>query len=387
MQKPSQKPHYPFFSSGPCAKPPGWSFDKLKGAALSRSHRSKPAVAKLQEVIDKSRSLLQIPDDYLIGIVPASDTGALEMAMWCLLGQRGVEVYSWENFGHDWNIDVGEQLPLDDKILIKSDYGDIPDFSNSNPDNDIVFTWNGTTAGVRIKNTDWISSERKGLTICDATSAVFSMEMDWPKLDVVTYSWQKVLGSEAAHGMLILSPRAVERLESYTPPWPIPKIFRLAQNQKLISGIFSGATINTPSMISVEDVLNSLNWSIEIGGLSKLIEISENNLSLVNDWVENSNNFEFLAKDPDTRSCTSICIIPKDEWFKSLDHETKSKFMAEVCVELESNEAGFDLNSYKTAPPGIRIWGGSTVENKNVELVLPWIDWAYQSIKERHQGA
>jgi phosphoserine aminotransferase len=387
MQKPSQKPHYPFFSSGPCAKPPGWSFDKLKGAALSRSHRSKPAVAKLQEVIDKSRSLLQIPDDYLIGIVPASDTGALEMAMWCLLGQRGVEVYSWENFGHDWNIDVGEQLPLDDKILIKSDYGDIPDFSNSNPDNDIVFTWNGTTAGVRIKNTDWISSERKGLTICDATSAVFSMEMDWPKLDVVTYSWQKVLGSEAAHGMLILSPRAVERLESYTPPWPIPKIFRLAQNQKLISGIFSGATINTPSMISVEDVLNSLNWSIEIGGLSKLIEISENNLSLVNDWVENSNNFEFLAKDPDTRSCTSICIIPKDEWFKSLDQETKSKFMAEVCVELESNEAGFDLNSYKTAPPGIRIWGGSTVENKNVELVLPWIDWAYQSIKERHQGA
>ena len=387
MQKPSQKPHYPFFSSGPCAKPPGWSFDKLKGAALSRSHRSKPAVAKLQEVIDKSRSLLQIPDDYLIGIVPASDTGALEMAMWCLLGQRGVEVYSWENFGHDWNIDVGEQLPLDDKILIKSDYGDIPDFSNSNPDNDIVFTWNGTTAGVRIKNTDWISSERKGLTICDATSAVFSMEMDWPKLDVVTYSWQKVLGSEAAHGMLILSPRAVERLESYTPPWPIPKIFRLAQNQKLISGIFSGATINTPSMISVEDVLNSLNWSIEIGGLSKLIEISENNLSLVNDWVENSNDFEFLAKDPDTRSCTSICIIPKDEWFKSLDQETKSKFMTEVCGELESNEAGFDLNSYKTAPPGIRIWGGSTVENKNVELVLPWIDWAYQSIKERHQSA
>ena len=387
MQKPLQKPHYPFFSSGQCAKPPGWSFDKLKGAELSRSHRSKPAVAKLQEVIDKSRSVLQIPDDYLIGIVPASDTGALEMAMWCLLGQRGVEVYSWENFGHDWNIDVGEQLPLKDKILVKADYGDIPDFSNSNPDNDIVFTWNGTTAGVRIKNTDWISSERKGLTICDATSAVFSMEMDWPKLDVLTYSWQKVLGSEAAHGMLILSPRAVERLESYTPSWPIPKIFRLAQNQKLISGIFSGTTINTPSMISVEDVLNSLNWSIEIGGLSKLIEISENNLSLVNDWVENSNNFEFLAKDPDTRSCTSICIVPKDEWFKSLDQETKTKFMSEVCGELESNEAGFDLNSYKTAPPGIRIWGGSTVENKNVELVLPWIDWAYQSIKERHQGA
>ena len=387
MEKPNQKPHYPYFSSGPCAKPPGWSFEKLKGAELSRSHRSKPAVAKLQEVINKSRSILQIPDDYLIGIVPASDTGALEMAMWCLLGQRGVEVYSWENFGHDWNIDVGEQLPLKDKVLVKADYGDIPDFSNSNPDNDIVFTWNGTTAGVRIKNTDWISNDRKGLTICDATSAVFSMEMDWPKLDVVTYSWQKVLGSEAAHGMLILSPRAVERLESYTPSWPIPKIFRLAKNQKLISGIFSGTTINTPSMISVEDVLNSLNWSTEIGGLKKLIEISENNLSIVNNWIETSENFEFLAKDPNTRSCTSICIIPKDEWFKSLDDNKKKEFMSKVCSELENNEAGYDLNSYKPAPPGIRIWGGSTVENTNVELVLPWIDWAYSLIKERYKSA
>ena len=272
MEKPAQKPHYPYFSSGPCAKPPGWSFDNLKNAALSRSHRSGAAVKKLQEVIDKSRQLLEIPDDYLIGIVPASDTGAVEMAMWCMLGQRGVEVYSWENFGHDWNIDAGEQLPLKDKKLIKAEYGELPDFSDSNSDNDIVFTWNGTTAGVRIKNTDWISDQRKGLTICDATSAVFSMHMDWHKLDVITYSWQKVLGSEAAHGMLILSPRAVERLETFTPPWPIPKIFRLANNQKLISGIFSGATINTPSMISVEDVLNSLNWGLELGGLNKLID-------------------------------------------------------------------------------------------------------------------
>ena len=385
MEKPTSKPHYPYFSSGPCAKPPGWSLDKLKDAALSRSHRSGAAVKKLQEVINKSREILQIPDDYLIGIVPASDTGAVEMAMWCMLGQRGVEVYSWENFGHDWNIDAGEQLPLDNKILVKADYGDIPDFSKSNPDNDIVFTWNGTTAGVRIKNTDWISDDRKGLTICDATSAVFSMEMDWPKLDVVTYSWQKVLGSEAAHGMLILSPRAVERLESYTPPWPVPKVFRLAQNQKLISGIFSGATINTPSMISVEDVLNSLNWSNEVGGISKLIEISENNLKIVSDWIETSENFEFLAKDPETRSCTSICIIPKDEWFKSLSSDDQKKFMAEVCFQLETNEAGYDLNSYKTAPPGIRIWGGSTVEIKNVELVLPWIDWAYSSTKSNFQ--
>ena len=385
MKKPTQKPYYPYFSSGPCAKPPGWSFDKLKNATLSRSHRSGVAVKKLQEVLDKSREILQIPNDYLIGIVPASDTGAVEMAMWCLLGQRGVEVYSWENFGHDWNIDAGEQLPLNDKILVKADYGDIPDFTNSNPDNDIIFTWNGTTAGVRIKDTNWISSKRKGLTICDATSAVFSMEMDWPKLDVVTYSWQKVLGSEAAHGMLILSPRAVERLESYTPPWPIPKVFRLAKDQKLISGIFSGATINTPSMISVEDVLNSLNWSIEIGGLEKLIEISENNLKIVDEWIQSNENFEFLAKDPKTRSCTSICIMPKDHWFKALDEKSKSKFMKEVCEHLESNDAGYDLNSYKTAPPGIRIWGGSTVENKNVELVLPWIDWAYNVVKENYK--
>ena len=385
MEKPTKKPHYPYFSSGPCAKPPGWSFDKLKNATLSRSHRSGVAVKKLQEVLDKSREILQIPNDYLIGIVPASDTGAVEMAMWCLLGQRGVEVYSWENFGHDWNIDAGEQLPLNDKILVKAEYGDIPDFTNSNPDNDIIFTWNGTTAGVRIKDTNWISSKRKGLTICDATSAVFSMEMDWPKLDVVTYSWQKVLGSEAAHGMLILSPRAVERLESHTPPWPIPKVFRLAKDQKLISGIFSGATINTPSMISVEDVLNSLNWSIEIGGLEKLIEISENNLKIVDEWIQSNENFEFLAKDPKTRSCTSICIMPKDQWFKALDEQSKSKFMKEVCEQLESNGAGYDLNSYKTAPPGIRIWGGSTVENKNVELVLPWIDWAYNVVKENYK--
>ena len=384
MEKPSEKPHYPYFSSGPCAKPPGWSVDKLKNAAVSRSHRSKAAVDKLQEVIDKSRQVLGIPDDYHIGIVPASDTGAVEMAMWCLLGQRGVEVYSWENFGHDWNIDAGEQLPLKDKVLVKAEYGQLPDFSKSDSKNDIVFSWNGTTAGVRIKNTDWISDAREGLVICDATSAVFSMQMDWPKLDVVTYSWQKVLGSEAAHGMLILSPRAVERLESYTPPWPVPKVFRLADNQKFIKGIFSGATINTPSMISVEDVLNSLNWSIEVGGINELVKISENNLKIVSDWIESNENFEFLAKDPETRSCTSICILPKDDWFVNLDDGKKAQVMKEVCSELENNEAGYDLNSYKTAPPGIRIWGGSTVENKNVQMVLPWIDWAYEKVKSDH---
>ena len=382
--KPQVKPPYPYFSSGPCAKPPGWSLKNLENAVVSRSHRSKIGLDRLQELINKSREILQIPDDYHIGIVPASDTGAVEMAMWSMLGQRGVEVYSWENFGHDWSIDVGDQLPLDNKIVQKTDYGVLPDFSNSNPENDIIFTWNGTTAGVRIKNTEWISNDRKGLVICDATSAVFSMHMDWHKLDVVTYSWQKVLGSEAAHGMLILSPRAVERLETYTPPWPIPKIFRLANNQKFAKAIFSGTTINTPSMLSVEDALNSLNWASSIGGIDALVDISENNLKIVSDWVAASDTFEFLAKDPETLSCTSICLVPKDSWFKDLDTDKQSDFMKKVCNELESNEAGYDLNSYKTAPSGIRIWGGSTVTNENVKLVLPWIDWAYDHVKSNY---
>jgi len=386
MEKPNIKPHYPYFSSGPCAKPPGWNLDNLKNAALSRSHRSKIAKDKLEEVINKSKDTLGIPKEYYIGIVPASDTGAVEMAMWCMLGQRGVEVYSWENFGHDWAIDIGDQLPIENKIVQKAEYGFLPDFSKSNPDNDIIFTWNGTTGGTRIKNTDWISDNRKGLVICDATSAVFSMKIDWEKLDVITYSWQKVLGSEAAHGMLILSPRAVERLESYTPPWPIPKIFRLAKNQKFSKDIFSGATINTPSMLCVEDVLNSLNWAESVGGINEIIKISERNLEIVTNWIEKSEIFEFLAKDPDTVSCTSICIVPKDEWFVGLDQDLKVKFMKQVCSEIEKNEAGYDLNSYKTAPPGIRIWGGSTVENENVEKVLPWIDWAYNFVKENYRN-
>ena len=386
MEKPNIKPHYPYFSSGPCAKPPGWNLDNLKNAALSRSHRSKIAKNKLEEVINKSKDTLGIPKEYYVGIVPASDTGAVEMAMWCMLGQRGVEVYSWENFGHDWAIDIGDQLPIENKIVQKAEYGFLPDFSKSNPDNDIIFTWNGTTGGTRIKNTDWISDNRKGLVICDATSAVFSMKIDWEKLDVITYSWQKVLGSEAAHGMLILSPRAVERLESYTPPWPIPKIFRLAKNQKFSKDIFSGATINTPSMLCVEDVLNSLNWAESVGGINEIIKISERNLEIVTNWIEKSEIFEFLAKDPDTVSCTSICIVPKDEWFVGLDQDLKVKFMKQVCSEIEKNEAGYDLNSYKTAPPGIRIWGGSTVENENVEKVLPWIDWAYNFVKENYRN-
>ena len=378
MNKPSIKPSYPYFSSGPCAKPPGWSLNNLKNGAFSRSHRSEISKSKLKEVIDKSRKLLEIPDDYLIGIVPGSDTGAVEMAMWSMLGPKNVEVYSWENFGRDWTIDVLEQLPLKSFKDISANYGVLPDFSNSDPNNDIIFTWNGTTSGVRIKDASWISNSREGLTICDATSAAFSMYLDWPKLDVTTYSWQKVLGSEAAHGMIILSPRAIDRLEKYTPKWPIPKVFRMAEKGKLNKALFEGVTINTPSLLCVEDVINSLNWAIGIGGLKELVNISEKNLSIVKSWIEKSENFEFLAQDPDTLSCTSICIIPKDKWFIDLTEELKIKFMTNFYSSVEENGAGFDFNSYKTAPLGIRIWGGSTVENENVSKLLPWLDWSYE---------
>ena len=386
MQKPIKKPFYPFFSSGPCAKHPGWKLENLKNATLSRSHRSEASKNKLKEVINKSREVLEIPDNYHIGIVPGSDTGAVEMAMWCMLGKTGVEVYSWENFGHDWTIDILDQLPLQNKIHQKTDYGILPDFSQSDPKNDIIFTWNGTTSGVRIKNTDWISNQRSGLTICDATSAAFSMKLDWPKLDITTYSWQKVLGSEAAHGMIILSPRAIERLENFTPSWPIPKVFRLANNQNFLQDIFNGVTINTPSLLCAEDVLSALNWAKKIGGLDELIKISENNLKIVSDWLTNNENFEFLAKDKETQSCTSICLVPKDEWFNSLNEKNKEEFMSKVYKEIENHEAGFDINSYKTAPIGIRIWGGSTVENENIRLLLPWIDWAYEYVKSNYSN-
>ena len=386
MQKPNKKPFYPFFSSGPCAKHPGWKLENLNNAALSRSHRSEASKNKLKEVINKSREVLEIPDNYHIGIVPGSDTGAVEMAMWSMLGKTGVEVYSWENFGHDWTIDILDQLPLENKTNQKTDYGILPDFSKSDSKNDIIFTWNGTTSGVRIKNTDWISDDRSGLTICDATSAAFSMKLDWPKLDVTTYSWQKVLGSEAAHGMIILSPRAIERLETFTPSWPIPKVFRLADNQKFLKDIFNGVTINTPSLLCAEDVLSALNWAKKIGGLNELIKISENNLKIVSDWLITNENFEFLAKDRATQSCTSICLVPKDEWFKGLDEKNKLEFMGKVYREIENNEAGFDINSYKTAPIGIRIWGGSTVENENVRLLLPWLDWAYKDVKSKFRN-
>jgi len=382
MEKPTSKPHYPYFSSGPCAKPPGWSLDKLKDAALSRSHRSGAAVKKLQEVINKSREILQIPDDYLIGIVPASDTGAVEMAMWCMLGQRGVEVYSWENFGHDWNIDAGEQLPLDNKILVKADYGDIPDFSKSNPDNDIVFTWNGTTAGVRIPNGDWIPEDREGLTICDATSGIFAMDIDYSKLDVITWSWQKVLGAEAAHGMLALSPRAVERLETHVPSWPIPKLFRLANKKKLIKGIFEGGIINTPSMICVEDGLDALNWVESIGGTKELIKISNENLRIVEEWIDKSDTFKFMCEDKNLRSSTSITVLIKDEWFTKHTEEEQRGVLKKVFSTLDQEGVANDINGYPKAPPSIRIWGGSTVQNNDIKALLPWIDWAYNTVKQ-----
>ena len=379
--KPTIKPNSPLFSSGPCSKPPGWSLDELKGAVLGRSHRSKIGKAKLHSVITETREVLDIPDDYKLAIVSASDTGAVEMAMWSLLGERGVEVYAWENFGNDWCVDVCSQLPLEDKLVTVADYGNLPDFSKSNSDNDIIFTWNGTTSGVRVKDASWIKDDRKGLTICDATSAIFSMKLDWPKLDVTTWSWQKVLGSEAAHGMIALSPRAIKRLESYTPSWPIPKIFRLATNKKVNEGIFSGETINTPSLLCAEDVLYSLRWAKSIGGMSELIKISENNLKLVEEWIATNDYFDFLPVDPETRSCTSICIVPKEEWYKNLDKDTKKIFMGHIYSILEENDVAYDINSYKTAPLGIRIWGGSTVQNENVKLLLPWIDWAYEQSK------
>ena len=381
MEKPQSKPHYPYFSSGPCAKPPGWNLDNLKNAALSRSHRSKAAKQKLEEVIDKSRKVLRIPDDYFIGIVPASDTGAVEMAMWCLLGQRGVEVYSWDNFGHDWAIDIGNQLPIENKIVKKSDYGALPDFSKSNSDNDIIFTWNGTTAGVRVPDANWIPENREGLTICDATSGIFAMEIDYSKLDVITWSWQKVLGGEAAHGMLALSPRAVQRLETYVPSWPIPKLFRLATKKKLIKGIFEGGTINTPSMICVEDVLDTLNWVESIGGTKELIKISNENLKIVEDWVNKSDWIKFMCEDKNLRSSTSITLLVKDEWFTKFNEEEQREILKKVFSILDKEGVANDINGYPKAPPSLRIWGGSTVQNSDMKALLPWIDWAYNSVK------
>ncbi|MCM8737069.1 phosphoserine transaminase [Azospirillum sp. A1-3] len=384
--RPSRRPNTPLFSSGPCAKRPGWSLDALDGALLGRSHRSKPGKAKLKEVIDLTRAVLGIPGDYRIGIVPASDTGAVEMALWSMLGARGVDMLAWESFGKEWVTDVAKQLKLPDVRNLIAPYGELPDLSAVDFSRDVVFTWNGTTAGVRVADGDWIADDREGLTICDATSAAFAMALPWHKIDVATWSWQKVLGGEAAHGMLVLSPRAVERLESFQPDRPLPKIFRLTKNGKLIEGIFEGDTINTPSMLCVEDAIDGLRWALSLGGLTQLIRRSEQNLRIVAEWEETSPWAGFLAKDPANRSCTSICLRFTDPDVTALTEEAQAAFAKKLSALLEKEEAAFDAGSYRDAPPGLRLWGGATVENEDMEAVLPWLDWAFATVKAEVLG-
>lgn len=381
IQKPDIRPANPEFSSGPCAKRPGWSIDALKDACVGRSHRSKEGKAKLQEVLDRSRAILGLPDDYLIGIVPASDTGAVEMAMWSLLGARGVEMLHWESFGSGWVSDVKNQLKLDNVLDKKAGYGEIPDLGSVDFSNDVVFTWNGTTSGVCVPNGDWIAADREGLTICDATSAAFAMDLPWDKLDVTTWSWQKVMGGEAAHGMLVLSPRAVERLESYTPSWPMPKIFRLTKGGKLIDGIFKAATINTPSMIATEDALDGLKWADSIGGLEALIKRSQDNLAVLEKWVDGSDNFAFLAEDKAIRSSTSVCLKVSDPWFAGLSDDDQAATAKKIASVLEAEGVALDIGAYRDAPAGLRIWAGGTIEAADLEALCPWIEWAYATIK------
>ena len=381
LEKPSNKPLNPNFSSGPCAKRPGWELSALKGTPIGRSHRSKECKSKLNEAITKSKKILKLPDSYILGIMPGSNTGALEAALWSLLGNNGVDVLAWENFGKDWVIDVLEQLKIKNVNNYVSDYGKLPDLSKINFDNDVIFTWNGTTSGVRVPDAKWIPNDRKGLTICDATSGIFAMDMDFTKLDVITWSWQKVLGGEASHGMIALSPRAVKRLETYTPNWPIPKLFRMANKQKLITGIFEGSTINTPSMICVEDVIDSLNWVSSVGGTNELIKISNENLNIVENWVESNDWIDFMCADKKNRSSTSITLLIKDEWFLKLNEEKQRGIIKDIVSLLIKEGVANDINGYPKAPPSLRLWGGATVNNDDMKKLLPWIDWAYKNAK------
>ncbi len=379
--KPATRPANPNFSSGPCAKRPGWSLSALEDAFTGRSHRAKAGKAKLQEVIDRSKSILGLPDDWRLGIVPASDTGAVEMGLWSLLGARGVDLLAWESFGSGWVTDVVKQLKLEDVRRLEADYGQLPDLSSVDGNRDIVFTWNGTTSGVCVPDAGWIPADRKGLAICDATSAAFAMDLDYSKLDVVTWSWQKVLGGEGAHGMLALSPRAVERLESHTPTWPLPKIFRLTKGGKLNEGIFRGATINTPSMLCVEDALDALKWAESIGGLDTLVARSRDNLQVVADWVAQSEWADFLAEEAGSRSSTSICLKIVDPWFTALPADKQASVADGVAAKLEDEGVAYDINAYRDAPAGLRIWGGATVEQSDMKALLPWLDWAYAEVK------
>jgi phosphoserine aminotransferase len=379
--KPGMRPVTPHFSSGPCAKRPGWSLQALKDAVLARSHRSKLGKGRLKEAIDLTRSVLGVPADYRIGIVPASDTGAVEMALWSLLGARPVTMLTWESFGEGWLTDVEKQLKLKDVTVLKAPYGELPDLSKVDPATDVVFTWNGTTSGVRVPNADWISATREGLTICDATSAAFAQNLDFAKLDVVTFSWQKVLGGEGAHGMLILSPRAVERLETYKPAWPLPKIFRMTKAGKLNEGIFVGETINTPSMLCVEDYLDALNWAKSVGGLKGLMARADANAKVLADWKAKTPWIDFLAKDPAIRSNTSVCLKVIDPAITSLSAEAQADFAKKLVAAIEKEGAGYDFGYYRDAPPGLRIWCGATVEASDVALLTQWIDWAFAEIK------
>jgi phosphoserine aminotransferase len=378
--KPSVRPQRPHFSSGPCAKRPGWSLDALSGALLGRSHRAKVPKQRLQAVIERSRALLGMPADWKLGIVPASDTGAIEMAMWSLLGERPVDVLAWESFGQEWVTDVTKQLKLDARVLA-AEYGALPDLASVDFARDVIFPWNGTTSGVRVPNGDWIPDDRAGLVLCDATSAVFAMDVAWRKLDVVTWSWQKVLGGEAAHGMLALSPRAVARLESFTPPRPLPKIFRLTKKGKLDGSIFEGSTINTPSMLCVEDALDGLVWAEGAGGLAGLVARSESNLAAIRSWVDRTPWVAFLARDAATCSCTSICLQITDAWFAAQAPDAQGKTIAALVALLEKEGVAYDIASYRDAPPGLRIWGGATVERADIEALLPWLDWAWGEVR------
>jgi phosphoserine aminotransferase len=385
--KPDTRPANPLFSSGPCAKRPGWSPEVLASAAIGRSHRVKGPKAKLKKVIDESHAILGMPDDYLLGIVPASDTGAVEMALWSLLGARGVDLLAWESFGSGWVSDVVKQLKLKDVRVLEADYGTLPDLSQVDPARDVVFTWNGTTSGVRVPNGDWIAADREGLTICDATSAAFAMNLPWDKLDVVTWSWQKVLGGEAQHGMIALSPRAVERLESYTPPWPMPKIFRMTKAGKVDRAIFEGSTINTPSMLCVEDHLDALAWARDVGGLKGLIDRSEGNLAAIADWVAKTAWVDFLAEEPAQRSCTSVCLKVVDPWFAALDDKAQADAAKAIASLLEAEGVALDINGYRDAPAGLRIWTGATIERTDVTALLPWLDWAFARVRAESRAA
>jgi phosphoserine aminotransferase len=379
--RPAVRPARPFFSSGPCAKRPGWTADNLNAALLGRSHRSKPGKARLKDAIERTKSLLGIPADYRVGIVPASDTGAVEMAMWSMLGPRPVDLFAWESFGEDWVTDAAKQLKLKDARILKAEYGALPDLAQADPKHDIVFLWNGTTSGVRVPNGDWIAKDREGVTICDATSAAFAMDLPWDKLDVTTFSWQKALGGEAAHGMLVLSPRAVARLESYSPPWPLPKIFRMTKWGKLVEGIFEGETINTPSMLALEDYLDALKWAESIGGLKSLITRSGDNLGVLTRWVGETDWVEFLAADESIRSNTSVCLKIVDPWFAGLAPDAQAAAAKKIADLLDKEGVALDIASYRSAPPGLRIWCGATVDASDLDALTPWLDWAWTQVK------